>query len=256
MPTHGEMIDKVSKELSEPFSMKVLVDTIIKRYGSIRQIIRESLKTDIRGCCVNLKSHRSLSDLPLILLNLRGRGERMQLRRYNPKKDWRANLYLNTGKYTKLHKSEGGEEVNRTSGTGESIYYDFKNAKKVLREKGMLSEILQIVKSLTKINHSEIQEAFRKKGWNIEYPIHDDVNWAWDAYKDKIPISIEFSLIDAVHRDFLRLLMWENQGRVDAMVYITAKEFKEVKFENVKRDLHIFISLIKIPILLIGLKST
>jgi len=255
MPTHGEMIGEVSKELTEPFTMKEFTDAIIKRFMSVRRINRESLKTDILGCCVNMKSHRSLPDLPLILFSLGRKGERRLLRRYNLATDRHVNLYLGSEENIKPCKTKGAKDTTPISDHVRAIYYDFNNAKEKLQEKGLLSEIHQIVKSITKVDHRNIQEAFRKTGWKIEYKIHHEVNWAWDAYKDQIPVSIELSLIDAVHRDFLRLLLWEKQGRVDAMVYVTAIESKEVKYGNVKRDLNIFSSLIRTPILLIGLKS-
>jgi hypothetical protein len=248
------MIDEISNELPEPFTVKELADAIIRRYGPVRHIDRQSLRTDILGCCVNMKSHGSLLELPLILVSLGGKGERRLLRRYNPVTDKHANLYLmSEGKTTRKH--EGTKQITSSSGDVRAIYYNFNNAEKKLREKGLLSEIHQIIESVTKVDHREIQEAFGKKGWEKECRIHPAVNWAWDAYKDRIPVSIELSLIDAVHRDFLRLLLWEKLGRVDAMVYVTAIHSKEVKYMNVKRDLKIFSSLIKTPILLIGLRS-
>jgi len=254
MPSHGEMIEEISKELSEPFTVKELADAIIKRYGSVRHIDRSSLKTDILGCCVNMKSHDSLPDLPLILISLEGMGERRLLRRYNPTTDRHYNLYPRSEEKT-TRKPESTKETTSVSGSVKAVYYNFNNAEKILREKGLLSEIHQIIKNIAKIDHGTIQEAFAERGWEKECKIHNEVNWAWDACKDRVPVSVELSLIDAVHRDFLRLLLWEKQGRVDAMVYVTVIEYKEVKYENVKRDLNIFSSLIKTPILLIGLRS-
>lgn len=254
MSTHGEMICEVSKELSEPFTREKLIDAIIERYGSIRDIERDSLGTDIAGCCVNLKSHRSLPDLPLCLVQLR----RGTYRRYNLETDKHFNLYLQR-KYKEFDKStskiEDEKYPTQKSDDVEAVYFDFNGAEKTLKEKGLLSEIRQIVRSITKVDHRTIQDMFRRRGWDVEFQIHPEVKWAWDAYKDKVPVSIELSLIDAVHRDFLRLLLWEKQGKVDTMIYITST-FKEPKFHNVKRDLIIFKSLIKIPILLIGLTPT
>lgn len=254
IPTHGEMIDDVSKELPEPFTKRELIDAIVRRYGSTRSINIQSLGTDIAGCCVNLKSHEHLPDLPLILVSL-GLG---LYRRYNLATDKHLNLYLREGKKAlkrKPYKIKGKKYITIKSGNIKAFYYDFNNGEKTLQEKGLLSEIHRIIRSITKVNHRTIQDAFSQRGWEIEYKIHPEVNWAWDAYKNRVPVSIELSLIDAVHRDFLRLLLWEKQGRVDAMVYVTST-FTEVKFNNVKRDLNIFKSLIKIPILLIGLTPT
>lgn len=247
MPTHGQMIDEVSKELSEPFTVKQLADAIIKRYKSIRNINRESLKTDILGCCVNLKSHRSLMDLPLILLGLGGTGESRLLRRYNPETDTHANLYL-TSAHAKLHQLES----KKVSGRVRALHYNFKNAKTRLIEKDLLSEIHQIINSIDSVDHRHIQGAFGKAGWAIEYKIHHEVNWAWDAYKDKVAVSIELSLIDAVHRDFLRAVLAKRHNNLDILVYVTSAS-KEPKFHNVKRDIEIFKELLTFPILLIGL---
>ena len=65
-------------------------------------------------------------------------------------------------------------------------------------------------------------------------------------------VSIEFSLIDAVHSDFLSILLWKYMDKVDALVHITTT-FREPKFDNVKRDIEIFKSIIDVSILLIGL---
>lgn len=82
-PTHREMIDTVTRSLNEPFTTKQITDTIVDRYSKIRPINIDSLKTDITGCCVNLKSHKHLPDLPNLLVSI-GRG---RYRRFNPSKD-------------------------------------------------------------------------------------------------------------------------------------------------------------------------
>jgi hypothetical protein len=69
--------------------------------------------------------------------------------------------------------------------------------------------------------------------------------------KDKVAVSIEFSLIDAVHRDFLRAMLAQKLGTLEVLVYITSS-FKEPKFYNVKRDIEIFNELLTFPILLVG----
>lgn len=79
--------------------------------------------------------------------------------------------------------------------------------------------------------------------------------WSWDAQKDKIAVSIEFSLIDAVHRDFLRAILAYKRGSLDALVYITQMT-KDPKFENVKIDIEIFKPILEVPIFLIGLNTT
>lgn len=90
MPTHGEMINRVSKQFSGTFSSEELVDEIIKQYGNSRSIDKNSLMTDVAGCCVNLKSHKHLLDLPLCLVQV----SRGLYHRYDPKKDRHLNLHI------------------------------------------------------------------------------------------------------------------------------------------------------------------
>jgi len=250
MPTHGEMIDEISRELSEPFTKEQLIDAIVARYGHVRSINIQSLGTDITGCCVNLKSHSSLPGLPLILVCL-GRGK---YRRYNSSTDRRLNLYLKQDaeepRIVRQPDQTNGKKVVGPS--PRATFYDFYGAEVILEKRGLMEEIRKIVQEIQKVDHNHIQGLFANKGWSVEYRIHPNVNWAWDAHKDRVPVSIELSLIDAVHRDFLRILLWEHEDKVDAMVYITST-FKEPKFENVKRDLDVFEPILKVPILLIGL---
>jgi len=136
--------------------------------------------------------------------------------------------------------------------------FDYMDAAVVLERKGLLSQINRILDEIGKADHTKIQELFKREGWETEKRILPETTWAWDAYKDRVVVSIEFSLIDAVHRDFFRLLMWHQDNKVDAVVYITTT-FKEPKFENVKRDLEIlrskYSSLLMVPIYLVGLRQ-
>lgn len=252
MITHGEMIDKISRVLSEPFTRKQLIEEIKKKYGKSRTINAESLGTDIAGCCVNLKSHQSLPDLPLILVSI-GRGN---YRRYDPSKDKQLNLYLrlNTKSHTQVNLHEAASEKPTDQASSKAIFYNYINAEQILRKKGLLDEVYQIITDIDRVDHRKIQSFFAQKGWEIEHIIHPQVRWAWDAYKEKVPVSIELSLIDAVHRDLLRLLLWNHENKVDAVVYITST-YKEPKFENVKRDLEIFRPIFDVPVLLIGLRA-
>jgi len=127
-----------------------------------------------------------------------------------------------------------------------------------LKVKGLLSELEEILHGITSIDHEKIQREFLNKSWETEKQILPETTWAWDAYKAKVVVSIEFSLIDAVHRDFFRLLMWHHDGKLDAVIYITTT-FKEPRFHKVKRDIEIryrnYPHLLPFPILLIGLEE-
>ena len=128
----------------------------------------------------------------------------------------------------------------------------YKDADKVLESKGLLQEVKTILGSISKVDHNEIQELFSLWNWSLERYITKETTWRWDAYKDKVAVSIELSLIDAVHRDFLRAILAQKRGTLEVLVYVTST-FKEPKFHNVKRDIEIFEEVLTVPILLVGL---
>lgn len=127
----------------------------------------------------------------------------------------------------------------------------YKDADTILVKKGLFEEIKTILRNIKRVNHREIQAEFYKNGWTIEHRIFPQVSWAWDAYKDKIAVYIELSLIDAVHRD-LREIRARKHDDLDMLVSITST-FKEPKFRNVKRDIILFDEMLTMPIFLIGL---
>jgi len=128
----------------------------------------------------------------------------------------------------------------------------YKDADKILESKRLLQEIKSILLSVSKVDHNEIQELFRLWDWALERYIVKETMWRWDAYKDKVAVSVELSLIDAVHRDFLRAILAQKRGKLDALIYVTST-FKEPKFRNVKRDIEIFHETLTVPILLVDL---
>lgn len=127
-----------------------------------------------------------------------------------------------------------------------------RKADRMLEEKGLYQEIKETLSQVETVDHTQIQEAFAEKGWAKEHQICPKASWAWDACKQKAALSIELSLIDAVHRDFLRASLAKKHGDLDVLVYITST-YKEPKFHNVKRDIEIFNDILTYPILLIGL---
>lgn len=130
--------------------------------------------------------------------------------------------------------------------------YVYKNADDALKEKGLLEEVKNVLEEIKRASHREIQAELQHKGWTVEHKIFQETTWAWDAYKGKVAVSIEFSLIDAVHRDLLRAILGHKKGDLDALVYVTST-FKEPRFQNVKRDIEIFKEILNFPILLVGL---
>jgi len=136
--------------------------------------------------------------------------------------------------------------------TVEIEIFAYRDADKALRSKGLLRELKEILQNVKRVDHKEIQSEFSRRGWKIEKRIFNEAAWAWDAYKDKVAVSVELSLIDAVHRDFLRAILARKQGDLDVLVYVVST-FKEPKFQNVKRDIGIFEEILDMPILLVGL---
>ena len=128
----------------------------------------------------------------------------------------------------------------------------YNGADKILEEKGLFQEVKTILRKIRSIDHREIQAEFYNEGWQLEQRIFPEASWAWDAYKDRVAVSIELSLIDAVHRDFLRAILAHKRGDLDALIYVTST-YKEPKYQNVKRDIEIFDKILTIPILLLGL---
>ena len=131
--------------------------------------------------------------------------------------------------------------------------FNHNDAIKILQQKGLFNDIISAIQNVKRRNHREIQAELYNKGWKMEQKIFPEVTWAWDAYKDKVAASIELSLIDAVHRDFLRAILAHKRDYIHALLYITSTS-REPKFQNVKRDITIFKDLLNFPILLIGLK--
>jgi hypothetical protein len=115
-------------------------------------------------------------------------------------------------------------------------WFAYRNSDKILESKGLLEEVKATLQNIKRVDHREIQAEFCKKGWKMEHKIFSQTSWAWDAHKDKVAVSVELSLIDAVHKDFLRAILAQRHGDLDVLVYITST-FKEPKFQNVKRDI-------------------
>jgi len=131
-------------------------------------------------------------------------------------------------------------------------FYVYRDSDKLLQKKRLFEEVKTILQSIRRVDHKEIQAEFYNRGWKVEKQIFTESSWAWDAYKDKVAVSVELSLIDAVHRDFLRAILTQKRGDLDVLVYVTST-FKEPKFHNVRRDIEIFRDILTVPILLVGL---
>ncbi len=135
-----------------------------------------------------------------------------------------------------------------------SIWYHL-NANRALEKKALFGEIKSILSSIEpeKATHNYIRDSFKDKGWIAEKYIFENTRWAWDAYKDKVAISIEFSLIDAIQRDLLRGILAHKKGSLEVLVFLLDLVISGPHFENVKKQIEIFSSILKYPILLVGI---
>ena len=133
--------------------------------------------------------------------------------------------------------------------------FSYHDAENTLRSKKLLKEIEEINISIKpeEAQHGSIKRQFQKIGWRLEKYIFDEVTWTWDAYKDKVAVSFEFSSIDAIQRDLLRAILANKKGELDVLVFELDLNISKLQFENVKRQLEIFSSILKFPIYLIGI---
>ena len=100
-------------------------------------------------------------------------------------------------------------------------------------------------------DHYSIQYFFQQRGWETEASIFPISSYRIDAYKDRIGVEIERSLIDAIHRILFRTLWSYSKKQVDILVFIVPT-FKEPRFENVKRDIKAFENILPYSIFLCG----
>jgi hypothetical protein len=132
--------------------------------------------------------------------------------------------------------------------------FSFREAEEILDRKGQLSFILKAASStslLSKEDHKQLQYFFHKNRWDIEVSLFPVTNYRLDAFKDKTAIEIERSLIDAIHRSLFRCQWAYAKGKLEVLVLIVPN-YKEPKFEQVKRDLQEFREIIPYPVYLIG----
>ena len=135
------------------------------------------------------------------------------------------------------------------------VIWSYKNAEKILDQNQLKNEIIDIIELIepAEATHKHIQNKFQESGWILEKYIFEEVRWAWDAFKDNIAISIEFSLIDAIQRDLLRAILAKKQGKLGVLVFILDLVISEPQFENVQKQVKIFSPILDYPILLIGI---
>jgi len=109
--------------------------------------------------------------------------------------------------------------------------FNYNSAREILESKDLFREIDGVLRRVKRVDHKEIQEEFHNSGWELEKKILSEVTWAWDAFKDKVAVSTELSLIDTVHRDLLRAILAHKKEYLDTLVYITSTFFLGITFK-------------------------
>ena len=73
--------------------------------------------------------------------------------------------------------------------------YVYKDSERILDQKDLFQEIRDILGSIKRVDRGDIRAEFNEKGWTLDKKIVSETTWAWDAYKDKVAVSIEFTWI-------------------------------------------------------------
>jgi hypothetical protein len=130
------------------------------------------------------------------------------------------------------------------------------DASSILQAKGILGNLTNSIASANR-THGEICSQLLKDGWETEVRLFPHAQYRADALWDRIVIEIESidksSVIDAIHRDFLRFLVLYQQEKIDsAVLVVRAENTGEVNFHRVTADLRAFGNALSVPILVIG----
>ena len=135
--------------------------------------------------------------------------------------------------------------------------YSHSGAERILKEKGLYQEIMEIIRktpSLGTGTHDMISGFLGEKGWSLKANLLKGTRYQQDAYKQGVLLEIDLrgSLLDSVHRNFLRSQVLYNSKVVDVLVQITEVD-REPKYDSMERDIELFKSVLSVPIYLIGL---
>ena len=134
--------------------------------------------------------------------------------------------------------------------------FDHGGAAQILQRKGLLAEIDSILNQIVSVEKRQIHDIISgylaNKGWKIKTNLLIGTDYQQDAYKDKIMVEIDFSIIDSVHRNFIRAQELFNRKVIDAFVQIVPIE-REPRFDKMRRDIQLFSSCLTVPVYLIGL---
>lgn len=134
--------------------------------------------------------------------------------------------------------------------------YSYRKGADVIERKGLKDEIYRAVTDAPSIDHSIIQGMLGMKGWVMKAYLLEGTRYVQDAYKDRVlaEIDLKGSLLDSVHRNFLRAQLLFVTKKVDVLVQVVELD-RDPKFSNIKRDIELFSPVLTVPILLIGVGS-
>jgi len=136
--------------------------------------------------------------------------------------------------------------------------FSYNGAIKILDVKRLLGEVNEVVGEVTAPLGTPavrvISGLLARKGWALEVNLLEETDYKHDAFKEGVLVEIDLrgSLIDSVHRNFLRAQELYNRKEIEVLVQIVEVD-REPKFSKVRRDIAVFKSVLSIPIYLIGL---
>ncbi len=138
-------------------------------------------------------------------------------------------------------------------------FYEHRGASAVLQRKGLLTEIHDVVSRIPSLGsgtHDMVSGLLGAKKWQLKARLLPGTGYTQDAFKEGVMVEIDLrgSLLDSVHRNFLRAQELFNRRTVEALVQITETE-RDPKFSNMKRDIEAFSSVLTVPIYLVGLSG-
>jgi len=133
--------------------------------------------------------------------------------------------------------------------------FDYGGAQAILTTKGLLEQLERVLDKAISVDHEEVLRLLSESGWQREKLVASGVTQRWDAYKERIAVTVEFSLIDAIQRDFLRALWWKHLAKMDALVCIVPMA-KEPTFSSVVNNIQVFSAILTFPILVVGVESS
>lgn len=149
----------------------------------------------------------------------------------------------------------------------QSETYSHRHAEEILKDKGMLDQILSLVQqpsfAVTKGNTRKIKTELNKSlvgdGWAIKPRVHGDYNLTVNAVRAKVGLTVQTGYITRAFYDLMKFEVMYRNDRIDTAVLIlptsaAASIFgKNVSnFSRVSSELALFRHVITVPCLLVS----